>query len=70
MSEVASHRDPEVLESLYWEKEMSLSEIAEELGVTAPTIHYQMNKHGVETRTIEKDRRCTIVPPIERQRVP
>jgi len=42
--------DEDVLRELYWEKEMSQPDIADELGCSAQTITRWMGKHDIETR--------------------
>jgi len=43
-----------VILELYWEKKMSIRQIAEYLGVAKSTVHQQMNKFGIRTRTKKK----------------
>ena len=43
-------RDEETLRHLYWDEEMTLMEVADELGVTRPTIYQWMEKHGIDRR--------------------
>lgn len=44
-------RDPEVLHELYHEQEMTLREIADELGCHNTTVYENMEKLGIETRS-------------------
>jgi hypothetical protein len=43
-------RNKEKLEELYLEEEMSMAEIADELGCADVTVQYWLDKHDIETR--------------------
>lgn len=45
------HRDKEILRTLYYEAALSLREMAERLGVSAPTVKEWMDKHDIERRS-------------------
>lgn len=44
------HRDPEVLETLYVEERMTMSEVAELCGCRTSTVCRHLKKNGIETR--------------------
>lgn len=48
-------RDVDWLQEQYVEKEMSQYEIADELGVSAPTVRNWLNRHSIEVRSNEFD---------------
>lgn len=50
----ARYTDPEWLESMYWGREMSMAEIAEEVGLSRSGVRYWMEKLGVERRDQER----------------
>ena len=56
------HTDPDVLERLYHDEDLTQAEIAERSEVGRGAIGYQMDKHGIETRSVgsrEGERRVT-----------
>jgi predicted DNA-binding protein YlxM (UPF0122 family) len=52
--ETPLYRREQVLEYLYWNEMMSCQEIGDLFGVTNKGIQYQMEKNGVEVRTLEE----------------
>lgn len=44
------YENPEILEHLYWEMELTIPEVADELGCGPSTIHRKLDKYGIETR--------------------
>ena len=42
------HTDAETLRRLYWDEELSLSEIGDLSGVNQSTVHYWMEKHDID----------------------
>jgi len=50
------HRDPDTLRRLYWQEGKSLSECADELGVSPPTVMRNMKKNDIPRRDAPQDR--------------
>lgn len=44
------YQDKETLERLYWDEQMSQTDIVEEFGVAQRTVGYWMEEHAIETR--------------------
>jgi len=44
-------RDEGVLHELYWDKQLTLEEIADRFDITHQAVLYWFNKHGIETRS-------------------
>jgi len=44
------HTNSDTLQELYWDKELSLSQIGERAGVAGRTVSYWMDKHNIQTR--------------------
>jgi len=51
----AEYRDGDVLEGLYWGREMSVAEIAEELSCGEATVMRWLRNNGIATRDAPKD---------------
>jgi len=51
------YTDAETLRRLYWEKGLSTREIAEMTEVTSGGVQSQMDKHGIETRSLSESKR-------------
>lgn len=49
-------RDPSVLEELYWDQELSTTEIADKYDIAPNTVSYQLNKSGLGTRSISESK--------------
>jgi len=47
--------DPEILETLYWQEDMPLWKIAEELGVHRSTVHRRMVQYNIHRRAPHKN---------------
>lgn len=50
----ARYKDPEWLERMYWERDRSMADIAEEVGLSSSGVYYWMEKLGVERRDQER----------------
>lgn len=50
------YTDADALQELYWDKGMSMRQVADELGTEPDRIDYWMDVHGIETRTAYTDR--------------
>ncbi|MFU1781478.1 helix-turn-helix domain-containing protein [Haloarcula japonica] len=50
------HRDPEILEELYVERELTTWECAERLGCSQQTVRRWLDKHDIETRRSGSER--------------
>lgn len=42
--------DPALFRELYWKREMTMAEIATELGMSPPSVHHKMHELGMPTR--------------------
>ena len=49
-------RNGDILQEMYWDKGLSLSQIGERLGCSHNTVHRWMKKNGIETRTPTHER--------------
>jgi IS30 family transposase len=47
-------RDAKILEKLYWEREMSINDISDELGVSHTTIGNWLNRHNIKKRDLSE----------------
>lgn len=54
MAEAADWKNKDVLEELYIERGLSLSQIASRLGCTKPNVHYYCKKYNIPTRDAHK----------------
>lgn len=47
-------RDEQLMREMYVDEEMSMNEIADELGCAQSTVRNWLNRHGIETRSIKE----------------
>jgi hypothetical protein len=54
---MAKYKDPEWLREKYWEEDMTMAEMGEELGENSGTICYWMQKHDIQTYNQGRNKR-------------